>query len=103
MAPNPSDLERPAPNEPVRIQPPVPQFARGSRPSDRNDETAPPDVDDAARAAEMERERARLRNDPDRRRAAVRASYDANRWVHQRANQQRGGRFQMHSQTTRGR
>ena len=103
MAPNPSDLERPAPNEPVRIQPPVPEFASGSRPTDRDEETAPPKVEDAARAAETERARQKLRNDPDHKRAVVRASYDANRWVHQRANQQRGGRFQLHSHTTRGR
>ena len=60
---NPSDLKRPAPNEPVRIQPPSPQFAQGRR-----------------------------------------ATLDANRWVHQRANQPRGGQLQTHSHpSVRGR
>jgi hypothetical protein len=103
MPPNPSDLERPAPNEPVRIQPPVPNFARGSRPADRDEEAEPPGVDEAARAAEMERERRRLRKDPERRRAGDRPTYDVNRWVHQRANQPRGGRWQTHGHTMRGR
>jgi hypothetical protein len=102
VAPNPSDLKRPAPNEPVRIQPPVPSFARNPARADRDEETEP-NVDADAREAEMDRERSRLRNDPERRRAGDR-SYDVNRWVHQRANQPRGGRWQMHGHSTmRGR
>jgi hypothetical protein len=164
--PNPADLERPAPNEPVRIQPPTPRFAgserasaRGRRnetaaprneeaahaadeptdaaereassepnetsavedadeteelrhdiatgtrgPSSRDDETSPPNVDAASRRAEMIRERGRLRSDPERQRGVDRRGLDANRWVHQRANQPRGGRWQAHGHASfRGR
>jgi hypothetical protein len=102
VPPNPSDLERPAPNEPVRIQPPAPKFAKGSRPTER-DGTKPASGDESARTAEMERERRRLRNDPERRRAGERPSPDVNRWVHQRANKPRAGLWQTHGHSMRGR
>jgi hypothetical protein len=136
--PNPGDLERPAPNEPVRIQPPTPRFARSggkstaSRrgetatprneaaaqaaddttdaatrthgPSSRDDETSPPNVDASARRAEMTRERRRVRSTPERQRGVDQRVLDANRWVHQRANQPRAGRWQAHGHASfRGR
>ena len=58
-APKPSDLERPAPNEPVRIQPPAPRFAKSVT------ETS--------------------RGDPEAALRAERRAFEANRWVHQRS------------------
>ncbi|HEX6763935.1 MAG TPA: hypothetical protein VF103_00625 [Polyangiaceae bacterium] len=106
---------RPAPNEPVRIQPP-PELAR-SEDLEAETHTAPPassavardigterEGNESARDREMAGERNRLRNDPERRRQGDRSALEVNRWVRQRSNAPRGGRWQTHGHSSvRGR
>lgn len=116
VAPKPSDLKRPVPGEPVRIQPP-PEFVQGRHDPTLEEGAAPPrvdktardetearpDIDESAREAEMERERQRLRDVPERRRPN-RAAVNANRWVHRQPNERRGGAWQVRGHSTmRGR
>ena len=99
-SPNPSDLERPAPNEPVRIQPPAPRFAK-RRDSSRNDAAR---EEDAAPRTVVDHDGDRVQNGVERRRDVERRALDANRWVHPRANLPRGGSFPVHSHpSVRGR
>jgi hypothetical protein len=115
MAPKPSDLVRPAPDEPVRIQPP-PGFVHAPHDSSAEEHAAPPRVNEpvleaepareaeVAREAETAREHHRPDVDPERRRVADRSGFDANRWVRQRLNLPRGGGWQSRGHTSmRGR
>jgi hypothetical protein len=109
-------LKRPVPEEPVRIQPP-PEFVQGRHDPTLEETAAPPhidesardeagtrpDIDESVREAEMERERQRLRDVPERRRPN-RAAADANRWVHRQPNERRGSAWQARGHSTmRGR
>src|SRR5687767_4620336 len=110
--PNPSDLKRPVPGEPVRIQPP-PEFVHGRHDETLEETAAPPHIDEpardeaaarpetdeSAREAAMERERQRLRDVPERRRPD-RAAVDANRWVHRQPNERRGSAWQARGHST---
>jgi len=103
LAANPSDLKRPAPAEPVRIQPP-PEFVQGRHDSTLEETAAPPHIDESAREAAMDNERRNLRDVPERRRAVDRAAIDANRWVHRQPNERRGNAWQARGHSTlRGR
>jgi hypothetical protein len=128
-SPRADDLVRPAPNEPVRIQPP-PELARSEdleaethaapptgRAASRDVETERKGTSDSARDVETERgesesasdretarERNRVRNDPERRPQGDRSAFEVNRWVRQRSNAPRGGRWQAHGHpSVRGR
>jgi hypothetical protein len=109
LAPKPSDMKRPAPGEPVRIQPP-PELAQGRHDTTLEETAAPPHTDESAREAAMEHEPPIEREPkppsdvPERRRAPARTALDANRWVHRRQNQPRGNPWQARGHSTmRGR
>ena len=103
LAPKASDMKRPAPGEPVRIQPP-PEFVQGRHDPTLEENAAPPHLDESVREAAMEREQKRPSDVPERRRAAARTAVDANRWVHRQPNERRGNAWQARGHSTmRGR
>jgi hypothetical protein len=102
LAPKPSDMKRPVPGEPVRIQPP-PGLVRG-RHDPSLEKTAAPRIGESARGSTGDDERRQTREVPERRRAVDRAASDANRWVHRQPNERRGNAWQARGHSTmRGR